>query len=150
MVRFTKNVGSGMSVSVEGETFIEAFEQMAMAEDCFEPNPDKNSEGEFKLQVRKSTYNKDGKEKEATYYELVDLKTKARLSLGNYDGDKKGFLFPKRKTKKDEQGKSEWLENRGWEIWKPANAATPAASESTKSSTKATSGKKTKVEEPDF
>lgn len=148
MVRLTKNVGSGLSVSVEGETFIEAFEQMAAMEDCFEPNPS-NPDGEVRLRVRNSKYMKDGKEKTATYYELVDTDTKATLSLSCHDGDKKGSLYPKRRAKPNEDGTpGEWLENRGWVVFKPANST---KTESVKSSTKtATTGKKAKVEEPDF
>lgn len=138
MVRLSKNVGSGLSVSVEGETFIEAFEQMAGMEECFEPNP-ANPNGEVRLRVRNSKYNQNGKEKLATYYELVDVETGAVLSLSCHDGDKKGSLYPKRRETKNEDGTpGEWRENRGWVVFKKQQNEKPAE-------TKAPAGKKAKT-----
>lgn len=128
MVRLTKNVGSSIEVSVEGETYAEAFEQMAMIEECYEPNPNKESDGDFRHRVRDVT---DDKGEEFRYYELYDASVKARLSLGQYkQKDKTGFMFPKRKDGE------KWLDNRGWVIWTPnQNSATqnekPAAAKAT-------------------
>lgn len=142
MVRLTKNVGSGLSVSVEGETFIEAFEQMAAMEDCFEPNP-KNPNGEVRLRVRNSKFMQNGKEKDATYHELVDVETGAVLALGSHDGDKKGSLFPKRRGKRNEDGSpGPWLDNRGWVIFKKEDKE-----ETPKPATKATSKGKPKADD---
>jgi len=131
MVRLSKNVGAGVTASVEGESFTEAFEQMAMIEECYEACPLEQSNGSFRHRVR--DVEKDGKE--YRYYELMDIETKARLSLGQYDQkDKKGFLFPKRKASAEKGG--EWLPNRGWEVWAPQNAAKPAQEKSKSAPTK--------------
>ncbi len=109
MVSLTKDVGCGLTVSVQGETFTEAFEKMSMIEDVFEVPTDRDGKktvDNFKLRTRTVEDN--------TYYELFDPKSKAKLALGQYKKPKEGWLFPKRK---DADGN--WLDNRGWIVWKP-------------------------------
>lgn len=120
MVRLTKDVGCGLTVSVEGELFTEAFEKMSMIEDVFRMPTDKNGNPTVEnFQLRTRTVDDN------TYYELFDPKTRAKLALGQYKKPKEGWLFPKRKDKD-----GNWLENSGWEVWqgnKAAETEKPAA-----------------------
>lgn len=148
MVRLTKNVGC-MTITVEGENLMDAFEEMSMSEECFEPCPINGASSDYKLRVR--TVEKDNDE--FTYYELVSpifedgqYKGQARLSLSQYNKPKLGWLYPKRRDKEKKN-----LPNRGWEVYEKTANSAPAQSEPAKSSTKSTSSsKKAKVEEPDF
>lgn len=147
MVRLSKNVGAGVTASVEGETFTEAFEQMAMIEDCYEDCPIEGYDGNFKHRVRDVVSKEDGKE--YRYYEFYAPGVKARLSLGQYDQkDKKGFLFPKRTDGKDSDGKRKWLPNRGWEVWQPVNAVQSQPSQATKEGGKSSKKSKDAAETP--
>lgn len=138
MVRLTKNVGC-MTITVEGENMMEAFEKMSMSEECFEPCPIQGA-SDFKLRVR--TVEKD--KEEFTYYELVSpvfengkYKGQARLSLSQYNKPRLGWLYPQRRDKSKNN-----LPNRGWEVWEGNKTET----ETTKPAAKAT-GKSKKDED---
>lgn len=140
MVSITKSVGNGISVTVEEDTFIEAFDAMSTIEDCFRPCPIPDSDGTFSMRVR--TVEKDGETN--NYYELHDNKTRARLSLGQFkEKAKSGLLFPKRKDKE-----KNWLPNQGWVVWEGyANASSDGGTKTKASATK-TKASKDKSEIP--
>lgn len=139
MVRLTKNIGP-ITITVEGETLMEAFEQMSMSEECFEPCPIPGA-SDYKLRVR--TVEKD--KEEYTYYELSSAifengkyKGNARLSLSQYNKPRLGWLYPQRRDKEKKN-----LPNRGWDLWEGNNNK---AQETTKPAAKAT-GKSKKDED---
>lgn len=143
MVSITKSVGNGVSVTVQEDTFIEAFDAMSTIEDCFRACPLPDSDGSFKMMVR--NVEKDGEKN--TYYELIDNKTRARLSLGQFkEKGKSGLLFPKRKDKE-----KNWLPNQGWVVWEghtASNSGSSDGSTKTKASVTKTKASKEKSEIP--
>jgi hypothetical protein len=95
-------------IEIEERNQKDVFKALAEAQEVFgEKCCDKCKSNDIKFVVRE---NKD----EDKFYELVCQKCGARLSFGCH---KKGdTLFPKRREE-GEDGKTKWLNNKGWLKW---------------------------------
>lgn len=137
MVSLSRDLGFGVTATVEAETYVDAFKQLALIEDVYDRVPD-NIEW-FRHRVREVEGNH--------YFELAGTsqggKVRPTLSLGQYK--KGGFLFPKRKASEEKGGA--WLDNNGWVVWQKNENSKP---ENEKPASTSKRGKKVSDDEEDF